>query len=292
MSEELPRRVRLAAYAVVIRGEHILLSRLAPRLTPDERWTLPGGGVEFAEHPRDAVVREVHEETGLAVEIGDTARVYDVSGTGERGGRQVRYHSIRLVYDGWVAVDAPDPRVVEVDGSTVDARWHPVADVLSGVVPTVRLVTEALADHETFRLQRPAAYALVRRDDAVLLTRISVTGHHTGSWTLPGGGIDHGESPHEAVAREVREETGLEVEVGELLGVHDVHFSGTAPNGRFEDFHGIHLVFAASVPPDAEPRVVEEGGTTDEAAWVPVADIDAGRVEVLDLVRFALGRPG
>jgi hypothetical protein len=82
------------------------------------------------------------------------------------------------------------------------------------------------------------------------------------------------------------------VEVGELLGVHDVHFSGTAPNGRFEDFHGIHLVFAASVPPDAEPRVVEEGGTTDEAAWVPVADIDAGRVEVLDLVRFALGRPG
>jgi len=285
---ELPRRVRLAASARVLRGDQIPLSRLAPHLTRDERWTLPGGGVEFGEHPRDAVVREVHEETGLAAEVGDTARVYDVSGVGERGGENVRFHSVRIVYDGFVAVDAPEPRVVEVDGSTVDARWHPVAEVLAGRVPTVRLVTEALADHETFRLQRPAAYALVRRDDAVLLTRISAAGYHTGSWTLPGGGIDHGESPHEAVAREVREETGLGVDVGVLLGVHDVRFSGTAPNGRFEDFHGIHLVFAAEVAGDAQPRVVEQGGTTDAAAWVPEADIEAGRVEVLDLVRFAL----
>jgi 8-oxo-dGTP pyrophosphatase MutT (NUDIX family) len=222
--------------------------------------------------------------------VGDTARVYDVSGIGERGGEHVQFHSVRIVYDGFVAVDAPEPRVVEVDGSTVDARWHPVAEVLAGRVPTVRLVTEALADHETFRLQRPAAYALVRRDDAVLLTRISAAGYHTGSWTLPGGGIDHGESPHEAVAREVREETGLGVDVGVLLGVHDVRFSGTAPNGRFEEFHGIHLVFAAEVAGDAQPRVVEQGGTTDAAAWVPEADIEAGRVEVLDLVRFALDR--
>lgn len=286
----LPRRVRLAAYALVVRGDHILLSRLAPHLTPHEQWTLPGGGVEFGEHPREAVVREVHEETGLAVQVGETARVYDVSGVGERGGEQVQFHSVRLVYDGWVPLDAPEPRVVEQDGSTVDAAWHPVADVLSGRVPTVRLVAEALADHETFRLQRPAAYALVRRDDEVLLTRVSVAGHHTGSWTLPGGGIDHGESPHEAVAREVHEETGLAVTVGALLGVHDVHFSGTAPNGRVEDFHGIHLVFAATPDGDQQPRVVEEGGTTDAVAWVPVADVEAGRVPVLDVVRFALDR--
>lgn len=290
--EELPRRVRLAAYAVIIRGESILLSRLAPHLTSDERWTLPGGGVEFGEHPRDAVVREVHEETGLPVQVGETVRVYDTSGTGERGGRQIQFHSIRLVYDGWVPPDAPEPRVVEVDGSTVDARWHPIADVLAGTVPTVRLVTEALAGHETRRLQRPAAYALVRRGEGpgeeVLLTRISERGHHTGAWTLPGGGIDHGESPHEAAAREAREETGLALGIGALLGVHDVHFSGTAPNGRFEDFHGIHLVFAATAPPDAEPRVVEEDGTTDAVAWVPVADVTSRRVPALDLVHFAL----
>jgi hypothetical protein len=76
--------------------------------------------------------------------------------------------------------------------------------------------------------------------------------------------------------------------VGDLLEVHDVHFDGTAPSGRFEDFHGVHLVFRATVADDTEPRVVESDGTTDAVAWVPVADVESGRVEALDVVRAAL----
>ena len=56
--------------------------------------------------------------------------------------------------------------------------------------------------------------------------------------------------------------------MGDLLDVHDLHFAGTAPSGRHEDFHGIHLIFAATVAADAEPRVVEVDGTTDAVAWV------------------------
>ncbi len=70
-------------------------------------------------------------------------------------------HSVRIVYDAWVAADAPEPRVVEVDGSTIDARWLPVAEVESGAVPTVPMVREALAHHRPAVLQRLAAYALV-----------------------------------------------------------------------------------------------------------------------------------
>jgi hypothetical protein len=61
-----------------------------------------------------------------------------------------------------------------------------------------------------------------------------------------------------------------------------------APSGRHEDFHAVHLVFEATVPENAEPRVVELDGTTDAVAWVPLADVDAGQVPVLDLVRHAL----
>jgi ADP-ribose pyrophosphatase YjhB (NUDIX family) len=60
-----------------------------------------------------------------------------------------------------------------------------------------------------------------------------------GTWSLPGGRVEPGESPREAAAREVAEETGLAVEVGSLLGtvdlpsgyrVHDV--AATVVGGR------------------------------------------------------------
>jgi 8-oxo-dGTP diphosphatase len=285
----LPRQLRVAAYAVILRNEQILLCKLAPRISAEELWTLPGGGVEHGEHPRDAVLREVAEETGLDAQVGDAARVYSAHLPGAwRGGARVDAHALRIVYDGWVATDAPQPRVVEVDGSTVEAAWVPLRAVLDGTVPVVALVREALADHRPFQLQRVAAYAVIRRGDALLLTRLSGRAHDTGSWTLPGGGVDHGEPPAEALAREVAEECGVPCQVGELLDVHDLHFAGTAPSGRHEDFHGIHLLFAASVAPDAEPRVVEVDGTTDAVAWVSRSDILSGAIPVLDVVRVAL----
>lgn len=286
---DLPRERRLAAYAVVLRDDRVLLSRIADRIAETETWTLPGGGVEHGEDPHDAVVREVREETGLEVRVSDTARVASShQASSWRRGRRIDAHAVRLVYEGWVARDAPEPAVQEVDGSTVDAAWQPVAAVLDGSLPTAALVREALRRHEPFRLQRVAAYALVRRGDDVLLTRISARGFHAGSWTLPGGGIDHGESPRAALAREVQEECGVDCEVGEVVEVHDVHFGGTAPSGRHEDFHAVHLVFDATVPTTPEPRVTELDGTTDAVAWVPVADVRSGTVEVLDVVRAAL----
>lgn len=297
---ELPIVQRVAAYAVILRDERILLSRLSARLTDGELWTLPGGGLDHGEDPRDAVVREVLEETGLEVQIGETARVFSMHAPNAwRGGRRVDVHALRIVYDGWVPVDAPEPRVVEVDGSTAEAAWLPVADVLGGTVPVVSLVREALASHRPHRRQRVAAYALATRrgpaGEEVLLTRISARGHHSGSWALPGGGVDHGESPRDALTREVQEETGLSATVGELLEVDDVAFAGTAPSGRHEDFHAIHLIFATSVPDGAEPQVLEQGGTTDAAAWVARADVEDGSVPTLEVVRRALAahdRPG
>lgn len=280
---------RLAAYAVIVRDDQILLSRLSARVTKHELWTLPGGGVDHGEDPRAAVVREVQEETGLEAEVGETAHVFSMhlEDTWRRG-KRVDAHSVRIVYDGWVAADAPEPHVVEVDGSTVEAAWKPLAAVLDGTVPTVGLVGEALAVLMPHRRQRVAAYAYVERDGQVLLTRTSALGPHPGVWTLPGGGVDHGESPSATVLRELHEECGLDGTLGDLLTVDDHHFTGVAPNGRREDFHAIRIIYRASVPDGVEPRVVEVGGTTDAAAWVPLADIEAGGRETSSLVRAAI----
>jgi ADP-ribose pyrophosphatase YjhB (NUDIX family) len=238
------------------------------------------------------VVREVHEETGLDVHIGETAHVYSFHQRNTwRQGRRADAHALRIVYDGWVPVDSPEPRVVEVNGSTMDAAWLPVAGVLDGTVPVVSLVTEVLAEHQPFQMQRVAAYALVLREgsegDEVLLTRNSVRGPHPGQWTLPGGGIDHGEEPRQTVVREVREETSLTCTVGDVLDIGSTHFEGTAPSGRREDFHALQIVFNAEVS-DGEPAVLEVGGTTDAVAWVPVVRLGSEEHPVRGLVHTAL----
>jgi 8-oxo-dGTP diphosphatase len=291
MAGGLPKRQRVAAYAVILRDGRILLSRLAPTVTSEELWTLPGGGLDHGEDPRDAVVREVHEETGLDAVVGETARVYSAHLPGVwRDGRRVDAHALRIVYDGWVPLDSPEPRVLEVDGSTMEAAWQPVQDVVDGKIPVVPLVLEAIADHRPFRHQRLGAYALAVRDDSVLLVRISARGFHTGSWTLPGGGVDHGEPPRATVVREVREECGVDCTVGELVTAHDDHFSGTAPSGRYEDFHAVSLVYDVTLADGAEPRLAEVDGTTDAVAWVPIAEVESGERPVLDVVREALAR--
>ncbi len=281
---------RVAAYAVIIRDGQILLSRLAPHISRDGLWTLPGGGLDHGEDPRDAVVREVHEETGLPLRIGETAHTFSLHLPDTwRKGRRVDAHSLRIVYEGWVPPDSPPPRVLEVDGSTVEAAWQPLEGVLDGTVPTVALVKEALAAFRPHHHQRVAAYALVVRDGSVLLTRNSPRGPHPGLWNLPGGGIEHGEAPRDAVVREVAEETGLKCEVGAIVTVDHTALRGTAPSGRHEELHSIGIVYDATVPAHAEPRVVEVDGTTDQVAWVPLADVESGATPVYDTVRVALG---
>ncbi len=153
------------------------------------------------------------------------------------------------------------------------------------------------------RHQRIAAYAVLTRTTAdgtreLLLTRISARGHHVGAWTLPGGGVDHGENPRSALVRELREETSLEVVPGDLLDVHDSHFTGRAPDGATEDYHGIHLIFAATIAPGAgndavmpgQPTVTEVDGTTDAVAWIAIDEVADGTRTVLDVVRFVIER--
>ena len=133
----------------------------------------------------------------------------------------------------------------------------------------------------TPRFRRLAAYALVVDAGRVLLTQLAEATPAPGTWTLPGGGIDPGESPVAAAVREVHEETGHRLVAPRLVDVDSWHFAGRSPSGRLENFHGIGITFVAGVREVHEPTVLDVGGSTSAAAWVPLhelAGLPLGRV--------------
>ncbi len=108
-------------------------------------------------------------------------------------------------------------------------------------------------------------------------------------WGLPGGGVDHGEHPRDALRREVYEESGLHVEPRRLLDVYHHHYTGPRPDGLVEDFHAVGLIFEAELLPESrqvEPHVVDVGGSTDEARWFPLAETP--HLSLSGSARFAL----
>jgi 8-oxo-dGTP pyrophosphatase MutT (NUDIX family) len=119
--------------------------------------------------------------------------------------------------------------------------------------------------------QRVAAYAVVLSDRGLLATEYSDKTAVPGRWGMPGGGIDDGEQPSDAVLREVGEETDQTVLLDELVTVQTSHWVGRSPRGTLEDFQAVRLVYRATCPDPREARVLDVGGTTESARWVPLA---------------------
>ncbi|GAB3433286.1 hypothetical protein GCM10027517_00050 [Phycicoccus ginsengisoli] len=121
--------------------------------------------------------------------------------------------------------------------------------------------------------QRTAAYGVVTSVRGLLLTELSARTASPGRWTLPGGGLDPGESPLAALHREVWEESGQRVDAPELLEVTTSHWVGRAPSGRLEDFHAVRVVYAAWCPEPTDPVVHDVGGSTESVRWVQRAEL-------------------
>jgi 8-oxo-dGTP diphosphatase len=78
-----------------------------------------------------------------------------------------------------------------------------------------------------WRNAKPCAGALVLRNGKVLLVRRSIEPFR-GYWDIPGGFCEADEHPTETAVREVREETGLEIELTGLLGLWMDDYGGSA----------------------------------------------------------------
>lgn len=145
-----------------------------------------------------------------------------------------------------------------------------------GLEMTPAGVASVLLVHFTEYDTRVAAYAVlvdVSEDgDRILLTWYNGEGSHEPGWSLPGGGVDYGETLEEAVVREAYEETGYHVEVGAPLTTQAWgHRRGTSRSTK--PYKAVKVLFEAVIT-GGELGTVEVGGSTDFAEWVPVADLD------------------
>jgi ADP-ribose pyrophosphatase YjhB (NUDIX family) len=131
---------------------------------------------------------------------------------------------------------------------------------------------------------RLAVRALILRDDRLLL--VNAWKGRTHLWCAPGGGVELHQALPEALAREVREETGLEVEVGEPCLVNEFH----DPGGTF---HQVDLYFRCRIRSgDPEGAWVDPEGIVTHRRWVTREEMARLRVKPDSLAAAAWAAPG
>jgi 8-oxo-dGTP diphosphatase len=292
---------RVAAYGVCRAADgSVLLTRGSDLSAFPGVWSLPGGGVDHGEHPAGAVVREFAEETGLTVVIsGVRAVVADVVAFPD-GWQE---HTDRIIYD--VTLTGGELRP-ETGGTSDLAEWVTPAEVAAR--PLLPFTARALGTRfdapaavpptdepvqRADRIQRFGAYGLVT-DPAgrILLARITQGYPGGGQWHLPGGGTDYGETPEQAVLRELYEETSQQGRLAGLISVgHRYDPAALGPEGVPLDWHVIRVVYRVEVDEPVPASVTEAaGGSTDRASWFTPAEV--AELPLTELAQEALAKTG
>jgi len=116
---------------------------------------------------------------------------------------------------------------------------------------------------------RPSAYAIIVNDGKMLL----VNTRRTGKYFFPGGAVEIGESLKAALRREVREETGIEIEVGELFQFKENFFYNDPID---EAYHTFAFIFIC------EPKAIHliddhlvDDGEAEKPRWIDIQSLKA-----------------
>lgn len=118
---------------------------------------------------------------------------------------------------------------------------------------------------------RPSCYGIVVHDNKILLTK------QYGKYEMPGGGVDLGEEPNDAVVREIKEETGIEVTNPRLVK-HLTSFFTLEKDGEMHHIQSILLFFVCDYiggELSLEGLMEDEKPVTEMAEWISLSELDS-----------------
>lgn len=133
---------------------------------------------------------------------------------------------------------------------------------------------------------RPSVYGIVIKDGQLLVAKTKITD----SYVLPGGGVEKGETNKQALQREICEETGVEVAVGEMLHFQNDFFYYDPLNIALHGFLFYYVCTPLSdidQPPQPEIEDVVSAHWVTLDALTPEAFQTHGTV-ILELIRISL----
>ena len=212
------------------------------------RWAIPGGGREGDESPRETVLREFEEETGVKLERLRHFATYEAQATTDEPAR---------IQDAFYADDAIAEDAIVIREGLAFKYWSPreAADLSMNPRTRARFDAFVASDQYTGTVESKAAYLAgasvieIDRWGRVLLQLRDADlpeDRYPDQWSIPGGLVRPGEAPDAAAFREFEEETGQMLDDLKLfdvfrrteletLLVHESHVFYTDADVREED---------------------------------------------------------
>jgi len=191
-------------------------------------WVPIGGHIEPGENPEEAVRREAKEEVGADIELFGTTLDYD-SVKVRRQIIQIEkmpHHNehINIIFFG-KPTNWENKQTTDEDEKL---KWFTREELekeknnLRKNIYEEALEALQLAEKNSTKKQNPFSIAtkafIIEKGKALLIKRRATDAHCAGVWDLPGGRVSFEENPVDGLKREVKEETGLEVEVDMPFG--------------------------------------------------------------------------
>jgi 8-oxo-dGTP diphosphatase len=138
IKREYPDHPLVGVGAVIVQNRSVLLVKRG-QAPLKNRWSLPGGMVELGESVREAAAREVREETGLHVEVGQLLGVFDRVLRDNAG--RIQYHYVLVDFLCRIASGE-----LKAAGDALDARWFTRGELtaLELAADTLKLIEDAM----------------------------------------------------------------------------------------------------------------------------------------------------